>query len=559
MNKNIFKSAATQVAPANTVNEAGGKAYKLSNEEALAQLVATGCFNNTFYSNGAAMLDQVISLAKTVDVTFLAKLTIYARKQAFMKDSPAVLLAVLSARHPWSFRLVAPLVLDNMKMVRNFVEVIRSGKVGRKSLGSEPRKAIQRVFNKMTDEQLFLQSIGKSPSIQDVIKLAHVPARTPSRDQLFKYLLGFPVDKYNLKLLPQVVQDFEAFKKDQTLPVPAVDFQMLSALNLTDQHWTDIGKKMNWHTLRMNLNTLARHNCMSDQTLVQSVCAKIADRQTIQKVKVFPYQLFATYLNTASNTDIPRNIKDAVQDALDISVENVPKLNVDKLFICLDVSGSMGSPVTGNRGTATTNVRCADVAAIFAASFVKSNTQIPDIQVIAFDTSARSMGFNTRDSLATIAQNINLPGGGTDCSIAMKFIMDNGKIKKSDNIAVVYVSDNESWADFNNSGYRPYYRTSSGTGTAELWNTVKRSAKTAKMVLIDIQPSTSTQAQTDKDVLNVGGFSDAVFDVVSKFINTQMNWADIIQQIRLPTNPVEGIKTVRLEKSQETDYWQDAD
>jgi 60 kDa SS-A/Ro ribonucleoprotein len=36
---------------ANTVNEAGGIAYKLSPKAALAQYAATGCFNHTFYAD----------------------------------------------------------------------------------------------------------------------------------------------------------------------------------------------------------------------------------------------------------------------------------------------------------------------------------------------------------------------------------------------------------------------------------------------------------------------------------------------------------------------------
>ena len=45
------------------------------------------------------------------------------------------------------------------------------------------------------------------------------------------------------------------------------------------------------------------------------------------------------------------------------------------LVFLLDVSGSMGSPVTGHRGHgATTKMRCVDVAALFAAApFVVAN------------------------------------------------------------------------------------------------------------------------------------------------------------------------------------------
>jgi 60 kDa SS-A/Ro ribonucleoprotein len=37
------------------------------------------------------------------------------------------------------------------------------------------------------------------------------------------------------------------------------------------------------------------------------------------------------------------------------------------------------------------------------------------------------------------------------------------------------------------------------------------------LACIDLQPNRTTQAQTRDDILNVGGFSDQVFDVLSTF------------------------------------------
>jgi 60 kDa SS-A/Ro ribonucleoprotein len=73
---------------------------------------------------------------------------------------------------------------------------------------------------------------------------------------------------------------------------------------------------------------------------------------------------------------------------------------------------------------------------------------------------------------------------------------------------VIFVSDNESWAD---SRY--------GRGTAMLaeWAAFKERNPKAKLVCIDLQPNATTQAPSDDDVLNVGGFSDAVFEVVKAF------------------------------------------
>ena len=56
-----------------------------------------------------------------------------------MKDMPAALAATLAV---WDTALLAQVfgrVIDNGKMLRNFVQIVRSGAMGRKSLGSAPR------------------------------------------------------------------------------------------------------------------------------------------------------------------------------------------------------------------------------------------------------------------------------------------------------------------------------------------------------------------------------------------------------------------------------------
>ena len=59
--KNLFKSkssnsnraVALKVPATNTVNNAGGTAYSLSDKGALAQFAMTGCFNGTYYCSSA--------------------------------------------------------------------------------------------------------------------------------------------------------------------------------------------------------------------------------------------------------------------------------------------------------------------------------------------------------------------------------------------------------------------------------------------------------------------------------------------------------------------------
>jgi len=53
------------------------------------------------------------------------------------------------------------------------------------------------------------------------------------------------------------------------------------------------------------------------------------------------------------------------------------------------------------------------------------------------------------------------------------------------------------------------------------------------MVLIDLTPNTSAQAKESKDVLLVGGFSDAVFDVINNFVRSTDNFVDTVKAVEL--------------------------
>ena len=76
-----------------------------------------------------------------------------------------------------------------------------------------------------------------------------------------------------------------------------------------------------------------------------------------------------------ANADIPKEVCDALQDALEVAIANVPAIQ-GRVYVCPDVSGSMSSPVTGFRKGATTAVRCIDVAALVAAAETKDVSRV---------------------------------------------------------------------------------------------------------------------------------------------------------------------------------------
>ena len=520
VSKNLFKSAVSAkkvIKSVNVVNNAGGKAYTLDDKAALAQLAMTGCFNGTYYVAGEDQLKQVVELANKLPVEYVAKLAVYSRQEGFMKDMPAVLAAVVASKDTELLSKIFSKVVDSPKMVRNFVQVIRSGVTGRKSLGTRPKKLIQNYLNSLTDEQLFKADVGNSPSLQDIIKLARPKPQTKSRSALYGYLLD---KEHNKEDLCSLVKEFESFKATMGFDIPDVPFQMLTALPLTDGHWKKIANNATWNQTRMNLNTFARHNVLKDVKVVNVLAERLADASQIKKSKVFPYQLFSAFLNV--NSDVPQKLSIALQKAADSALENIPELD-GTIYILVDTSGSMSSPVTGHRGSVTTKMRCIDVAGLMASALMRKNQ---DVQIIPFDTSIHKHKLNPMDSIMTNAQILaGFGGGGTDCSAAMAYL--NKNLAKGD--LVIYVSDNESWVDTTSSWSR-------GTKTMEEWNKFKTRNPKAKLVCIDVTPNKTTQAHNREDILNVGGFGDQVFEVIAKFQelgNSKDLWVQTIESVQL--------------------------
>lgn len=522
-NKSIFKSISGKLLPKpDAANEAGGTAYAFGPKHALAQYAATGCLNTTFYASAEMQLATVLELCDKVEPEFIARTALYCRSRSHMKDLPALLCAVLSVKSPGLLAEVFDRVIDNGKMLRNFVQIMRSGVVGRKSLGTLPKRLVVQWLDGRSDEALFRASVGNDPSLADVIKMVHPKPATPARAALYAYLIG---REHDAGLLPPIVREYEMFKglKGDAGDVPDVPMDMLTALPLTAEQWTAIARRAPWQATRMNLNTFARHGALEDPDTVKLIADKLRDASLISKARAFPYQLMVAYTNAGENT--PRPIRDALQDAMEIAISNVPAID-GKVWVFPDVSGSMQSAVTGHRKGSTSAVRCVDVAALVAAAVLRKN---PDAGIVPFSDHVLKADLNPRDSVMTNAQELSsLPAGGTNCSAPLTHL--NTLKAKGD--LVIYVSDNESWVD----SMRGPYRSGDATRTLQEWSVFKARNPAARMVCLDIQPNGTTQAGDRADILNIGGFADSVFDVISLFASGKLDpghWVGVIEGVSI--------------------------
>ena len=515
-NTRLFQSASEQfrLPAAIAANLEGAPAYALAPRHRLAQYAATGCLNATYYASAEVQLATVLELCQDIDPQFIAQTAVYCRERSHMKDMPALLLAVLAAQGAAQLVPAFSRVIDNGKMLRNFVQILRSGVTGRRSLGTRPKKLVQAWLNAADEKTLLAACVGTAPSLADIVKMVHPQPRQAWRAAFFAWLVGKP----HAAALPPALAAFEAWKRERSLPLPPVPFQMLTAQPLQRDAWVQIARQGGWQMLRMNLNTFARHGVFEVDGMAELVAGRLGDPQALATARMMPYQLMSALL--AASDAVPAVVRQALERALELSLAQVPQI-AGRVVVCPDVSGSMSSPVSGYRGSATSSVRCIDVAALIAAAMLRSNrqaTMLPFEQGVV--TCKLDADASVMDNAARLAA---IGGGGTNCSAPLARLNSTKALAD----LVIYVSDNESWIDATRAG---------ATATMVQWQLFKQRNPEARLVCIDIAPHATTQAGERDDILNVGGFSDDVFILIATFAAGQLqpsHWVGEIEAIAL--------------------------
>ncbi len=219
-------------------------------------------------------------------------------------------------------------------------------------------------------------------------------------------------------------------------------------------------------------------------------------------------------LNAVGN-GVPLKVQAALEEALEASLSRLTPLD-GSIVVAPDVSGSMASPVTGYRKGASSKVRCIDVAALVTAALLRGNRAA---RVLPFENKVVDVALDPYARVAANAQALAaIGGGGTNVSAPLARL--NAERAKAD--LVVIVSDNQSWVDARRGG---------ATQTMHEWDHLTRRNRGAKLICIDLQPYGTTQASGRPDILNVGGFSDAVFDTIVRFARGETrDWVEIVKQ-----------------------------
>src|SRR5262249_13866103 len=203
---------------------------------------------------------------------------------------------------------------------------------------------------------------------------------------------------------------------------------------------------------------------------------------------------------------------------------NVPTIE-GEVWLFPDVSGSMTTPVTGYHGKRASTVTCREVAALCCASLAGANPKTVNITPF----SDRVVPFHEFSTYMDLYHQLcKLPSGGTDCAAPMSNLVKltlDGHAKPD---VVIYFSDNESWIDErvdHDARLISVFGNRLATTTALAFERLKKLRPEVKLVCVDLAPNQGRQVKDNKNVLNIGGFSDTVFELIALFAKDQLDGA----------------------------------
>ena len=263
---------------------------------------------------------------------------------------------------------------------------------------------------------------------------------------------------------------------------------------LKSDAWIDLisSRKIGYFALLRNLRNILNQA----PEIVDAACDLLVDVKMIKKSRVLPFRFLKAYeeiFKLSSNTNT-RKVLSALNQALEISVNNVPKLEGETIVV-VDTSSSM-------RG------RASEIASLFGAILAKAN----NCDIMTFERNAQYMNYNPGDSIMTIRDSFVYSGGGTNFNSIFRTLN-----KAYDNIVIL--SDMQGWL----SVYTP---------KAECEEYKKRFGANPHIYSWDLA-GLSTLQLPQNQVYCLAGFSEKVFDIMNMLKEDRNTLINEIKSIQL--------------------------
>lgn len=454
----------------------GNVQYKKGPMNTLFESLVTTLYGKDSYYESAndkvkrmkTALAQVVSEQGLKGAEFAGRVALFAREHMYIRTMPIVMVVELA-------KIMQERSLKLAAITKQIDEAIKSGKSAQVNIGDlgmlyDGTNASGPTLKTLSVDELrdLRQSLSLNPPTYKIRDLTSgVISRADELTDLFAYALtvfgdakkipmglkrgvadafnkfdAYQFGKYNrkegltLRNLLRIVHpepageaNSEIFKKimDESLESPytwEVELSrngQLGAEKKTDkQLWTELitregSGSLGYMAMIRNLRNMVQAGIDNDTWKL--VASRIGNPKAVAKSKQLPFGFINAY-DVAKENGVPNVVLNALQEATELSLANMPKLG-ERVWVILDCSGSMGSSLSSSFGRTDSNTPI-KVGAIFAAALSKAAKDSFEFKFTMFDDYAKHVELNPRDSVFTnYAKIMNRnAGGGTNLQSA---------------------------------------------------------------------------------------------------------------------------------------------
>lgn len=492
-------------------NNAGGFTFAITNQELLERFLLIGSEQGTYYVDGKTLTvenaSKIIQYIKEDGLTVLSTVVdVLRNKKAPKVDASIFVLALLAAHGTPEVKqkvyqaIYFPKVLKTATHLFMFLANIQNLRGWSRGLRTAVSKWYTLQAPKDVEYQVVKYRNREGFTHRDVLRLAHPVSA--EHNYIFQYLTQEEGTAQEDTLLAafekaQMMEgkDLAAFIKEYRLTWEMVPTEQIN----TPEVLTALLENMPVFAVLRNLNRFAYSGLTNGNTDVTRTIVSKLSVENIKKSGVHPVTILnALRVYSSGHGDLGgktwpanQNVVDALDNAYYAALEAIVPTNKN-ILLAVDVSGSMSQEAI-NKSRLTSK----DVAAALSMSFMRSE---PNAELIWFDTNAYKPTIGRRSSLDEILKTTP-NGGGTDCSIAIRYALTT----KNKYDVIVILTDSETWAGMAHAAQQ-----------LELYRKINPDVKVVEVGMVS--SGYSVVEMNDKNVLRVAGFDSTVIEVVNRFI-----------------------------------------
>lgn len=521
------------------VNAMGEQAYQLSaKEELVSTCMTTFLSGDNYYETEKEVVNRIIDKLNQVDPLFAAKLALYVRNEGNLRSVTHLIAATIAksvSGKEWAKRFYNKIVVrpDDMSEILSAYAVQNGMDLKHiRKIPNSIKKGFKTALERLDAYQIDKYKMNsRQVKMLDLVNLFH-PKGTQKNSQAYHNLVN---GESLAGLYASKVLEKEMTKAGQKTVGKAVEEKQEAKKEAIETVLSNV-KGMPVMNLLRNL----RNIIMYAPDSVKEACLQLRNEDKILKSRLLPFR-FATayeeiekmtysdkkedtsiafesdYKNTKGSSIqfhyLKEQVLDAIEDALQISCQNIPELD-GNTAILIDHSGSVrGDGGGSSRVSAFSKTTSAMIGNLFGSmmAYRQKNVYIglfgDRLIPVKVDRSKRLLDFNKE----SFKKGENC-GGGTEQGIYDFFRQAVSEKKKIDNVIVF--SD----CQIGSNGSTSWYGTRGSERSATFQDLVKQFRKInpfCNIIVVDIRNTRGNNVfYKPERVLNIAGWSTNIFDVI---------------------------------------------